>query len=244
MVIGSVIMAGGLCINSQKHKPLSVSGEGEEKKFQKLRDQMVEEQIIGRGVRDPKVIEAMQKVPRHKYVPENLQSLAYDDTPLPIGEGQTISQPYIVAYMTEALELKGGEKVLEVGTGSGYQAAVLAEIAKEVYSIEIIESLALSADERLKRLRYRNIQVRHGDGYQGWPEHAPFDAIIVTAAADHIPQPLVDQLKVGGRMVIPLGEWYQELVLIKKRPDGTIEKHHLIPVRFVPMTGETERHKP
>jgi protein-L-isoaspartate(D-aspartate) O-methyltransferase len=171
-----------------------------------------------------------------------MKSYAYEDSPLPIGENQTISQPYIVALMTELLGLKGGEKVLEIGTGSGYQAAVLAEIAKEVYTIEIIKYLADSADERLHRLGYKNVTVKYGDGYQGWEEHAPFDGIIVTAAPDHIPQPLVDQLKIGGRMVIPVGDTFQELKLIVKK-DKNITEKNIVPVRFVPMTGEAQQKK-
>lgn len=191
-------------------------------------------------VSDKVVLATMQKVPRHLFVPDNMKIHAYEDIPLPIGEDQTISQPYIVAKMTELLNLKGGEKVLEIGTGSGYQAAVLAEIAKEVYTIEIIESLAKSADERLKNMGYKNITVKFGDGYKGWKEHSPFDGVIVTAAPDHIPQPLVDQLKVGGRLVIPVGESYQELKLITKNPDGSTTQRSIIPVRFVPMTGEAQ----
>jgi len=201
------------------------------------RARMVDEQIRGRGVRDEKVLAAMGKVPRHLFVSEELAGAAYSDEPLPIGHGQTISQPYIVALMTELAELQGGETVLEVGTGSGYQAAVLAEIAARVFSIEIVEPLAASATERLRRLGYANILVRQGDGYRGWPEEAPFDAIIVTAAPDHVPPPLVDELRVGGRLVIPVGDLSQELLVITKTDDGTVTKR-VIPVRFVPMTGE------
>lgn len=204
------------------------------------RFRMVENQIIRRGVEDPLVLEAMRKVPRHLFVPETFRSFAYDDEPLPIGHGQTISQPYIVAYMTEALELKGGEKVLEIGTGSGYQAAVLAEIAKEVYTIEIVKPLYESAQRTLKELGYTTIFCRYGDGYRGWPEEAPFDAIIITAAPNRIPEPLVEQLKEGGRMVLPLGEGWQELIVIYKRK-GFLEERRLIPVRFVPMTGEIQK---
>jgi protein-L-isoaspartate(D-aspartate) O-methyltransferase len=200
---------------------------------------MVETQIKARGVTDPQVIRAMREVPRHDFVPERLRSMAYTDGPLPIGEDQTISQPYIVAFMTEALDLQPHDKVLEIGTGSGYQAAVLAEIVDSVFTIEIIESLGKSAEARLKRLGYENVFVRIGDGYQGWPEEAPFDAIIVTAAPDHVPQPLVDQLKMGGRLVIPVGSGFQELVRITKTADGT-RREDLLPVRFVPMTGEAE----
>ncbi|RKY64104.1 MAG: protein-L-isoaspartate O-methyltransferase [Candidatus Latescibacterota bacterium] len=208
--------------------------------YARARERMVEEQIEARGIKDSLVLAAMRKVPRHLFVPERYRSEAYADHPLPIGYGQTISQPYIVAYMTEALRLKGGEKVLEIGTGSGYQAAVLAEIADSVFTIEIIPELAESARERLRRLGYKNIFVLCGDGYRGWPEHAPFDAIIVTAAPDHIPGPLVEQLKVGGRMVIPVGSVYQELFLVVKTERG-VEKRSLLPVRFVPMTGEAQR---
>ncbi|MCJ7458149.1 MAG: protein-L-isoaspartate(D-aspartate) O-methyltransferase [candidate division Zixibacteria bacterium] len=208
--------------------------------MQEKRDWMVKTQIESRGVKDPLVLKAMRKVPRHLFVPKSYQEEAYADEPLPIGEGQTISQPYIVALMTELLGLKGEEKVLEIGTGSGYQAAILAEIAKEVYSIEIICLLAEKAESTLKELEYKNITVKCGDGYQGWKEHSPFDGIIVTAAPDHIPQPLVDQLKIGGRLVIPVGELFQELILVTKTEKG-IKKENVIPVRFVPMTGEAEK---
>lgn len=208
--------------------------------YAEKRERMVKTQIEARGVRDKLVLDAMRKVPRHLFVPENLIDQAYSDGPLPIGEGQTISQPYIVALMTELLGLKGGEKILEIGTGSGYQAAILAEIAKEVYTIEIICSLAELSEERLKEMAYENITIRCADGYQGWKENAPFDGVIVTAAPDHIPQPLVDQLKVGGRLVIPVGDVFQELMVITKTETG-IKKMNAIPVRFVPMTGEAEK---
>jgi len=204
------------------------------------RESMVSNQIAARGVSDKLVLAAMREVRRHEFVPEHWKSHAYEDNPLPIGEDQTISQPYIVALMTELLELKGEEKVLEIGTGSGYQAAVLAEIVDEVYTIEIVEPLAISAEERLRRLGYKNITVKFGDGYKGWDEHAPFDGVIVTAAPDHVPQPLVDQLKVGGRMVIPVGSLFQELKLLVKTEDG-IEEKSVLPVRFVPMTGEAQQ---
>ena len=212
----------------------------EQEKWAKRREEMVKSQIIARGVKDPLVLKAMREVPRHLFVPEKYRSEAYDDHPLPIGYGQTISQPYIVAFMTEQLRLKGGEKVLEIGTGSGYQSAVLAGIAGEVYTIEIICELANSAQKRLEELGYKNVYLRCADGYRGWPEKAPFDAIIVTAAPDHIPQPLIDQLKPGGRMIIPVGKYFQELVVVKKLSDGRIEKQAVLPVRFVPMTGEAE----
>ena len=171
---------------------------------------------------------------------DSMRRYAYEDRPLPIGEDQTISQPYIVALMTEVLELEGDERILEIGTGSGYQAAILAEIVKEVYTIEIVESLARTAEERLKGMGYKNITVRFGDGYKGWVEHEPFDGVIVTCAPDHVPQPLVDQLKVGGRMVIPVGDRIQELVLLTKTEAGMVRKN-IAPVRFVPMTGEAQQ---
>jgi protein-L-isoaspartate(D-aspartate) O-methyltransferase len=204
-----------------------------------LRQRMVREQIEARGVRSGPVLEALRKVPRHLFVPPGVRHLAYEDGPLPIGHQQTISQPYIVALMTEALQLKGGERVLEVGTGSGYQAAVLAELAAQVYSIEIIEPLGREAERRLRELGYDNVHVRIGDGYQGWPEHAPFDAIIVTAAPDHVPEPLVAQLKVGGRLVIPVGRDDQDLWLVRRTEEGS-KRRRLTPVRFVPMTGQAE----
>ena len=205
--------------------------------FKAMREKMVETQIKARGVKDPRVLSAMLKVERHRFVPEKYFDSAYSDQPLPIGEGQTISQPYIVALMTELLELKGKEKVLEIGTGSGYQAAILAELAEEVYTIEIIEPLASTARKRLSELSYQNIKVKSGDGYLGWPEAAPFDAIIVTAAPDHIPKPLIDQLREGGRMVVPVGAYTQELMKIIKR-SGKVETTNVIPVLFVPMTRE------
>ncbi len=212
----------------------------EEPEFARLRERMVREQIAARDVRDPRVLAAMRSVPRHRFVPAALAGEAYEDHPLPIGEGQTISQPYIVAAMSELLQLKGGERVLEVGTGSGYQAAVLAELAAEVYSIEILEPLARRAEATLRELGCAKVRVRAGDGYLGWPEAAPFDAVIVTAAPDHVPQPLVDQLKVGGRLVIPVGTAWQELLVITRTARG-IETERNIPVRFVPMTGEGVR---
>jgi protein-L-isoaspartate(D-aspartate) O-methyltransferase len=200
---------------------------------------MVEYQIRQRGVRDPKVLDAMESVPRDQFVPEDYVASAYSDGPLPIGYGQTISQPYIVAVMTELLELEPGDKVLEIGTGSGYQAAILAEITDEVYTVEIIPELAQSAQGRLTGLGYDSIRAANTDGYYGWAEFAPYDAIIVTAAPDHIPQPLVEQLKDGGRMVIPVGPvgWYQTLWLITKE-DGEAEYHNKGGVQFVPLTGE------
>src|SRR5208282_375702 len=208
--------------------------------YKAAREEMVREQIEARGIRDARVLAALRKVPRHLFVPPEEQGQAYDDYPLAIGHGQTISQPYVVAYMTEALELKPRDRVLEIGTGSGYQAAILAELVAEVYSIEIVEPLAKQAEARLRRLGYSNVQVRAGDGYRGWPEVAPFDAIIVTAAP-HVPQPLVEQLREGGRMVLPLGRWDQDLVRLRRTREG-IRREVLLPVRFVPMTGEAEKH--
>jgi protein-L-isoaspartate(D-aspartate) O-methyltransferase len=209
---------------------------GEAERFARAREEMVDGQIAARGVRDEATLRAMKKVPRHRFVPEGLAGQAYDDHPLPIGHGQTISQPYIVGFMTEALGLQGGERVLEVGTGSGYQAAVLAEIADRVYTIEIVAPLAEEARVRLKELGYDNVEVRAGDGYQGWPEAAPFDAIMVTAAAPRIPEPLRQQLRDGGRLILPVGDEWQELVVVTRTGDAFEEKR-VLPVRFVPMTG-------
>jgi protein-L-isoaspartate(D-aspartate) O-methyltransferase len=202
--------------------------------FETQRERMVETQIKARGVADGKVIEAMGKVPRHLFVPENMRSYAYGDEPLPIGEGQTISQPYIVAYMTEVLELRGEERVLEVGTGSGYQTAILATLAKEVYTVEIVSALSFRAQEILKRLDYSNIFFKIGDGTSGWKEYAPYDAIIVTAAPASVPQALEDQLTVNGKMIIPVGYEFQELVLVIREKEK-IQKRNLLPVRFVPL---------
>jgi protein-L-isoaspartate(D-aspartate) O-methyltransferase len=210
--------------------------------FRAMRERMIETQIKARGIKNPRVLAAMLKVERHLFVPKESQSTAYSDHPLPIGEDQTISQPYIVAFMTEQLELKGTERVLEIGTGSGYQAAILAELAKEVYTIEIIPSLGISAQKRLQELGYRDIYVKVGDGYLGWPEKAPFDAIIVTCAPDHIPTPLIEQLKEGGRMVVPVGNYPQALKKIVKR-SGKMESLDVLPVIFVPMTGEGVKKK-
>ncbi len=202
--------------------------------YARERRSMVETQIRARGVRDPHVLAAMCKVPRHFFVPEGLRSQAYADEPLPIGQGQTISQPYIVAYMTEVLGLKGGEKVLEIGTGSGYQTAVLAEIAGEVWTVEIVETLAERARAVLEALGYSNIHYRIGDGSRGWPESAPFDAIMVTAAAAHMPPDLEGELGEGGRMIIPVGRDLQELVLVRRGKQG-FERETLLGVRFVPL---------
>jgi protein-L-isoaspartate(D-aspartate) O-methyltransferase len=211
--------------------------------WEPLRQQMVQEQIRERGVRQPEVLQAMEVVPRHLFVPPDRRDQAYGDAPLPIGSGQTISQPYIVALMTELLDLDRGDKVLEIGTGSGYHAAVLSRVAGEVYSIEILDDLGRQARSTLHQLGYENVQVRIGDGYQGWPEKAPFDAIILTAAPPAIPQPLIDQLKVGGRMVVPVGSFVQDLLLLTKTSTG-VQKRTVAPVRFVPMTGEAQQQKP
>ena len=207
------------------------------------RQRMVAEQLAGpgRNITNARVLTAMGRVPRHEFVPERMRYLAYQDSPLPIGYDQTISQPFIVAFMTEQLQPKPTDKVLEIGTGSGYQAAVLAELVAKVYTVEIIEDLARRAAADLKRLGYTNVSVRAGDGYKGWSEAAPFDAIIVTCAPEKVPPPLIEQLKDGGRMIIPVGPtWDQELVLLRKRGDK-LERHAVLPVRFVPMTGQSQR---
>ena len=201
---------------------------------------MVEQQVLARGITNPGVIGAMVRVPRERFVPLEQQRSAYDDRPLPIGYRQTISQPYIVAYMTDALRLDPGDRVLEIGTGSGYQAAVLAELAAKVYSIEIVPALAERARDTLTALGYANVDVRLGDGYAGWPDEAPFDAIIVTAAPDHVPQPLIEQLAPGGRLIIPVGQDSQSLTLITRTAEG-VTQERMLRVLFVPMTGEAER---
>jgi protein-L-isoaspartate(D-aspartate) O-methyltransferase len=214
----------------------------EQRTFEELREDMVETQLVERGIGNSRVLKAMRSVPREEFVPQNLQTAAYDDSPLPIGYRQTISQPYIVAYMTEKLDPKPGDRVLEIGTGSGYQAAVLSHLVKEVYTIEIVEPLARSAEAALKRSGCRNVFVRAGDGYRGWPEKAPFDAIIVTAAPDHVPKPLVDQLKEGGKLVIPLGAEFQiQSLKVFRKEAGVLLLESDLPVRFVPMTGEAQK---
>ncbi len=209
----------------------------DEDSFTRQRKRMVEEQLVSRGTQNKKVLEVMGTVPRHLFIPEERRILSYSDQPVPIGYGQTISQPYIVAFMTELIEPDKDDVVLEVGAGSGYQAAVLSMLVKKVYTIEVLEGLGKEARERLEMLGYTNINVKIGDGYKGWPEHAPFDAIIVTAAAEYIPQPLIDQLKPGGRMVIPVGGVYaiQDLMLITKDASSKIIKKSIVPVRFVPL---------
>ncbi len=211
----------------------------EEYTYELQREKMVADQIVARGVKDEKVLFSMGTVPRHKFVSEDLINSAYEDRPLPIGLGQTISQPYIVALMTQLLDLGEKDKVLEVGTGSGYQAAILSGIVEEVYTIEIFEELGTMAGKRLRDLGYHNVKVKVADGYYGWPEEAPFDAIIVTCAATHIPPPLIKQLKDGGTMCIPVGSvfWTQNLMLVKKK-DGEITARSVLPVRFVPLLGK------
>ncbi len=229
-------------IESSQEKTADVAPQDD---YAEERRRMVDAQIRARGISDRAVLEAMEKVPRHEFVPRGLRSSAYSDRPLPIGYGQTISQPYIVALMTQSLSLNRSHKVLEIGTGSGYQAAVLTEIAKDVYTVEIIEELASSAEKRLRSLGYSNVRVRHGDGYYGWEEYAPFDAIIVTAAANHIPPPLIKQLKNNGRLVIPLGSTsgFQTLTLVTKK-NNTTKTRFITGVRFVPFVGKAQERAP
>jgi protein-L-isoaspartate(D-aspartate) O-methyltransferase len=232
-----------LACNDQKAANRNVTSTSPDSEAER-RARMVETQIVARGVRDARVLAAMKQVPRHLFVDAKDRAQAYEDHPLPIAGNQTISQPYIVALMTELADLTPTEKVLEIGTGSGYQSAVLSRLAKEVYSIEIVPELARESAKRLRELGYGNITVKEGDGYRGWPEHAPFDAILVTAAPDRIPQPLLDQLAPGGRMVIPVGSFFQELKVLSKDRNGKITEKDILPVRFVPMTGEIEKTPP
>ena len=231
------------------HKPVtaqsavsdpSATQDPREVEYREQRRAMVEHHLRDRNIVDESVLEAMLKVPRHLFVPESYRNAAYTDGALPIGHDQTISQPYVVALMTQLAGPASEKRALDIGTGSGYQAAVLAEVVREVYSIEIVCPLAEEAADRLESLGYDNVTVRCGDGYQGWEEHAPFDIIIVAAAPNHVPQPLVDQLAPGGRMVIPVGDLFQNLLLIEKHDDGTTEQRTLVPVQFVPMTGQAE----
>ena len=208
--------------------------------WEEKRRRMVADQLRGRDIHDPRVLEAMSKVQRHLFVPEGERLSAYNDYPLSIGHGQTISQPYIVAFMTQALDVKGEHKVLEIGTGSGYQAAILGELAGQVYTIEIVEPLAAGADRTLQKLGYKNVHVRAGNGYAGWPEEAPFDRIMVTAAPDEVPPALIEQLKVGGLMAIPVGSLDQELRILRRTGTG-LETLQTLPVRFVPMTGKPKK---
>jgi protein-L-isoaspartate(D-aspartate) O-methyltransferase len=220
-------------------------GDSHDPTRQAERDRMVDEQIIPRGIKDQAVLAAMRRIPRHRFIPAFYSASAYNDGPLPIGHGQTISQPSLVALMTEALALQGAKKVLEVGTGSGYQAAVLAEIVPNVFTIEIVEPLATEAAQTLAELGYHNIRTRVGDGYQGWPEEAPFDAIVVTAASDQVPQPLLDQLAVGGRLILPIGRVFQEqeLALYRRTKDG-YKRTRLTLVSFVPLIRKDQSTQP
>jgi protein-L-isoaspartate(D-aspartate) O-methyltransferase len=229
---------GTACARGPRVTAIERGGSGEQE-YAAERAAMVRTQIRARGIENARVLEAMGRVPRHLFVAEELRGAAYEDHPLPIGHEQTISQPYIVALMTDLLDLDGDETVLEIGTGSGYQAAILGELAARVYTIEIVEPLAEESRARLAELGYENVHVRAGDGYRGWPEHAPFDAIILTAAPPAIPQPLIDQLAVGGILAAPIGDVYQELVVMEKTAQG-LEQRQVIPVRFVPMTGEAQ----
>jgi len=216
----------------------------EEDKYAKRRTDMVQNQLAARDITDKKVLEAMLTVQRHLFVPKRYRNQAYADHPLPIDEGQTISQPYIVALMTQYLDLKRGDKVLEIGTGSGYQAAVLAHLTESVFSIEIKEKLSRKATDTLKNLDYHQVRVKHGDGYFGWPEYAPFDAIIVTCAANHIPPPLLNQLNEGGALIIPLGSTlYSQTLTLVTKIDGKPQVRHVLGVRFVPMTGEVQKRR-
>jgi protein-L-isoaspartate(D-aspartate) O-methyltransferase len=229
LILAAIVVTG--C--GQKAAPVS--------DFAARRQFMIQQQLTTRGINDQRVLAAMAKVPREEFVPPDSRAASYEDGPLPIGYGQTISQPYIVAFMTEQLRLKPSDRVLEVGTGSGYQAAILAELVSDVYSIEIVEPLARSAEATLQMLGYKNLHLKIGDGYKGWPEAAPFDAIIVTCAPDKVPQPLVDQLKDSGRMVIPIGDRFaQELYLLEKK-NGQLKQSATLPVRFVPMASEGEK---
>jgi len=229
-LLAAILMA---CQSSKSQDDAPVGG-SVANPFAREREIMVQEQLRSRDIRDPAVLEAMTRVPRHRFVPSEYEQMAYADHPLPIGFSQTISQPYIVGYMSEAAGISADDKVLEVGTGSGYQAAILAELAREVYTIEIIPELAEGARTVLRDLGYTNVEVRTGDGYAGWMEQAPFDAIVVTAAPDHVPQALVDQLAVGGKMIIPVGTGAQQMRVITRTPTGVTEKLTL-PVRFVPL---------
>jgi protein-L-isoaspartate(D-aspartate) O-methyltransferase len=227
------VLAAGAC--GQRPRPaLDFSAE---------RQRMVQQQLMTRGINDGRVLAAMAKVPREEFVAPESRAATYEDGPLPIGYGQTISQPYVVAFMTEQLRPKPSDRVLEVGTGSGYQAAILAELVSEVFSIEIVEQLAKNAEATLQRLGYKNVHVKIGDGYKGWPEEGPFDAIIVTCAPDKVPQPLVDQLKDDGRMVIPVGDRFAQQLYLLEKKNGQLKQSATLPVRFVPMTSEAEKPK-
>ena len=237
MQVKSTFTLGSILLMGLFLYPSIMEADSIEASFAQKRKQMVDSQIRARGIKDPRVLAAMLKVKRHLFVPSDKRHLAYEDFPLPIGEGQTISQPYIVALMTELLALKGTERILEIGTGSGYQAAILAELAREVYTIEIMEPLARQSDGLLKELNYRNIRVKTGDGFLGWPEFSPFDGIIVTCAPGKIPPPLLEQLAEGGRLVIPVGTYWQNLKLVRKTKDG-FKEEDILSVRFVPLLRE------
>lgn len=226
-----------LLLFSASCKPAQTSA----REFAVERERMVKEQVAMRGVTDERVLTAMRKVQREQFVPEEIRGRSYSDGPLPIGYDQTISQPFVVAFMTEKLRLRPTDRVLEIGTGSGYQAAILAELAAKVYTIEIVEPLGKSAAATLQRLGYKNVQVKIGDGYKGWPEHAPFDAVIVTCAPERVPQPLIDQTKEGGRIVIPVGPAGDQTLYLLEKRNGRLEQRNVLPVSFVPMTGEASR---
>jgi len=227
----------GLAATACGQKPTSISD------FAAQRQRMVQQQLVARSIKDERVLAAMAKVPREEFVPADSRAATYEDGPLPIGYDQTISQPYIVAFMTEQLRLSPTDRVLEIGTGSGYQAAILAELAGEVYTIEIVAPLAQSAEAALQRLGYKNVHVKVGDGYKGWPENAPFDAIIVTCAPDKVPQLLTDQLKESGRMIIPVGDRFAQQLYLLEKKNGQLKESVTLPVRFVPMSGEATRPK-
>ena len=237
LLMGSILWGLPACTGSQLSNWQASQDTSPLAQFERQRLQMVERQLRLRGIHNEAVLDAMSRVPRHQFVPTSQERAAYEDRPLPIGHGQTISQPYIVAFMTEAAEISPEDVVLEIGTGSGYQAAILAELAKEVYTIEIVPELAERASRTLAELGYDNVFVKQGDGYIGWEEHAPYDAILVTAAPDHIPEPLIEQLVTDGKLVIPVGTWFQELLVLEKTADGLVEERSL-PVRFVPLVSE------
>ncbi|HEV2295304.1 MAG TPA: protein-L-isoaspartate(D-aspartate) O-methyltransferase [Tepidisphaeraceae bacterium] len=235
-MIGAIAVCTGLACRTEMSPAVE---EDAEARFARERAEMVRTQLAARDITDQRVLEAMGRVPRHRFVPAEHAGEAYGDHPLPIGHGQTISQPYIVALMTQLAQVKRGDRVLDIGTGSGYQAAVLAEMGADVASIEIVPELAAEAKERLAALNYKTVEVRAGDGYRGWPERAPFEAMILAAAAPEIPKPLIEQLAVGGRLVLPVGGSYgQELLVITKQADGSLKRETVAPVMFVPMTGE------
>ena len=237
LMIVAIAASGAAC---RERQATPAAATDTEERFAQQRAEMVRTQLAGRDITNPRVLEAMGRVPRHRFVSAEYQASAYDDGPLPIGEGQTISQPYIVALMTQLADPRPGDRVLDVGTGSGYQAAVLADMGCKVWSIEIVPKLAEQAGARLRELKYDAVEVRAGDGYRGWPEHAPFAAVVLAAAAPQVPQPLIDQLAPGGRLVLPVGEEgaLQQLMVITKKADGSLERKTVAPVTFVPMTGE------